>query len=255
MKTKLLVLSSIFVLTCSAQTSQKNGSAKRLNSTPLPVVTIIQTEAFSRTLWELAFLGDDRKYRRKSGEEAAADFKNFADGKAAPDDPPRLSAEHTLITRNRDQLAQLASVSLLPLLYTETPIRIASKENGLTLLLASLGSKNTYNTLRLDARQRAAKEITSSILPEIKQFRVISSPSIKNYGVISIFGSKDFSDDSSSPKPELVALIASASACRKLLGAEITEEDFVALSDIYILDRDQIGNEIRKVKISLAGVE
>ena len=128
-------------------------------------------------------------------------------------------------------------------------MRFASKDNGLVLVEASVGSDNVYNTLRLETKERAAKEIVATILPAIKQFRGINVPDVKSFGVVAIYGTKDFSAPDSTPRPEVVALVASVENCRKLDQAEITEEDFVASSDIYLVDKDSA--DARKVKISL----
>ena len=253
MKRYVLVLCIMLASVSSGQTARKAQpkAASSPNAGPLPLATVIEVEAFSRTSWELAFAYKDAKYKPKNGDEAAGDLEKWASETLASDEPPRLAAEHALIARNRAEFETLVKVSRAPLLYTQTPVRLASKEGALTLLLTSLGSQNVYNILRLDAKQRAAKEIESTVLPGIKQFQVINSPAIKNYGVIAIFGSKDFSDADSSPKAEVVALVAPATVCRKLADAEITEEEFVALSDVYIVDRDQLTDEVRKVKVSL----
>ena len=161
-----------------------------------------------------------------------------------------LVAEHTLVARNQTVLSRFLRQITEPLLYTgESPVRFASKDNGLVLVEASVGSDNEYNTLRLETKERAAKEIVATILPAIKQFRGINVPGVKSFGVVAIYGTKDFSAPDSTPEPEVVALVASVENCRKLDEAEITEEDFVASSDIYLVDKDSA--DARKVKISL----
>ena len=217
-----------------------------------PVAKVIEVEAASRTRWSLAFAYDDKEGKYKhSGEDAVGDLEKYINEKPGPDWSPGLVAEHVLITKDRTDLEALVRASLKPLLYAQTPVRLASSDGGLTLLLTSLGSENVYNTLRLEAKERAAKEIQKTVLTAIKQFRVITSPGIKNFGVMVVYGTKDFSSPDSAPEAEAVALVAAAATCQKLADAEITEEEFVASSDVYIVDRDDITNQVRKVKISL----
>jgi len=219
---------------------------------PLPVATVIEDEASSRTDWDLTIAYRHKDYPPKSAQQAIGDLDKYVLLKPEPGgDSPQLLAEHLLMGKYHADLDKLVSVSFGPLLYTVTPVRLASREGELTLLLTSLGSVNIYNTQRLDARGRAAKEIQATVLPEIKQFRVVTAPAIKNFGVIVIYGTKDFSEEDSTPKPELVALVASAGNCRKLAAATMTEEDFVAASDTYIVDKDEVVPDVRKVRIAL----
>jgi dTDP-glucose pyrophosphorylase len=117
--------------------------------------------------------------------------------------------------------------------------------------LATKGSTTVYNTLRLDAKQRAIKEIQETVLPAMKRFAVavVNSADIKNFGVVVAYGSRDFSDELST-KAEVVALVASAERCKKLADAELTEEEFVDAADVYVMDRDSI-NDLRKIKASI----
>jgi hypothetical protein len=226
-----------------------------------PVAKVIEVEAFSLDNWNLAFSSRNpdlptemrtrlQKYIPKNGEEAMADLDKYIDEKPGADWGTNLVAEHTMISKNQSSFEALVKVSLKPLLYTESPIRLASHDGSLTLILSSMGSENIYNTLRLEAKERAGKEIQETVLPEIKQFQVINIPAIKYFGVIDIYGTKDFSEPDSTPKPELVALVASVQNCRKLANAEMTEEDFVAASDVYIVGKIAI-DQVRKVKVSL----
>jgi hypothetical protein len=218
-----------------------------------PVVQVIEQESSDRTDWDLAFAYEEKeeKYKPKTGEEAAADLDKYVDERPGADVGVNWVAEHTLLTKYRDTLESLVKVSLRPLLYTVYPVRFASHDGDLTLLLASLGSVNVYNTLRLEAKERAGKELAETVLPELRQFQIVKCPACKYFGVISVYGTKDFSESGSTPKPELVALVASVENCRKLADAEMTEEDFVAASDVYIVDRDEVTDQVRKVKVSL----
>lgn len=223
--------------------------AKQEVAKPLPVLEILQDAPSSQTLWDLASSSEQKdQYKPKTGDEAAEDIEKYTQEKLGTKSLPELIAEQRLMEKYRSELEALLKASSVPLLYNELPVRFASRDGELTLLLTTVASDNVYNTLRLETKERAAKEIQDTVLPELKQFRIVRSPAIKNFGVIVVYGTRDFSDSDSSPRPETVALIASAANCQKLEEAEITEEDFVASSDIYIVGQTLA---VRKVKLSL----
>jgi hypothetical protein len=208
-----------------------------------------------KTDWDLAFHYYDEDNPPKGADRATADIAKAIDewrtARAALKATPQgVIFERDLIERYRADIMRLLKVSG-PLLYTGLPIHFALKNNELTLILASKGSTNVYNTLRLDAKQRAIKELQETVLPAMKRFAVVNSTDIKNFGVLVAYGSKDYSDDGVlSTKPEVVALVASAERCRKLAAAELTEEEFVDAADVYVIDRDTI-SDLRKIKVSI----
>jgi hypothetical protein len=253
MNRTLVVFCMFMALVSSGQSAQRPRSKTRaVPSLNLwPVASVIEIQAFSRNNWSLAFAYGKKEYQPKTGEDAATDLDKYINERPGTDWGAKLVAEHTLISKHRSTLESLVKLSLNPLLYTSVPVRLASHDGSLTLLLTSIGSKNIYNILRLKAKERAGEEIQKTVLPEIKQFQVVNSPTIKYFGVLAVYGTKDFSEPDSTPEPELVALIASAVNCRKLANAEITEEDFVATSDVYLVDRDEADDQVRKIKVSL----
>jgi hypothetical protein len=219
------------------------------------VATAIHYCQSVRTDWQLTFDYHEEDYPPKAVDRAMADIDKEIDASSkarASSKNAHSSAiqEWDLIVKYRADIMRLLTVNgHAPLLYTMIPIHFVLKDNDLTLLLASVGSTKVYNTLRLDARQRAAKAIQEAVLPAMKRFTVVHSTDIKNFGVLVAYGTKDFSDELST-KGELVALVAPAARCKKLADAELTEEEFVDAADVYVVDRDAIG-EVRKIKVSL----
>ena len=107
--------------------------------------------------------------------------------------------------------------------------------------------------MQSSVRSRRSKP---TVLPAMKQFRVVAAaPDIKNFGVIVVYETRDFSKENSilSLKAEAVALVAQADKCRKLSEAVLTEEEFVDTADVYLVDREMIGG-VRKIKVSLNDV-
>ena len=209
----------------------------------------------TKTNWNLTVNYHDERYPPKGADRATADIDAVIDirrkERAAKETRPGTIDEWDLIEKYRADITKLFSVSG-PLLYTGLPVGFALKDNGITLILESLGSANVYNTLRLDSKQRATKEIQETVLPAIKRFAVVDSTDIKNFGVVVAYGSKDFSDESEvgNLEAEIVALVASSETTKKLAAAELTEEEFVDAADVYLMDRDTI-KELRKIKVSI----
>lgn len=252
MKLSLLVLGLTLSLACAGQAVNKPtpNHASQSAPKPMPIAELVEVSAYKNS-WDLAFAFNsvEEKDKPKSGDTAASDLSTYVAEKPGPDWGPKLTAEHVLIVRNQAVLIRFLKQVTKPLLYLDLAVRFASKDNDLVLVETSVGSNNIYNTLRLETKQRAAKEIEATVLPAIKQFRGINVPGVKSFGVVAVYGTKDFSAPDSTPKPEAVALVASVENCRKLDEAEITEEDFVASADIYLVDKDSF--DARKVKISL----
>ncbi|MBK8368172.1 MAG: hypothetical protein IPL10_12350 [Bacteroidetes bacterium] len=124
-------------------------------------------------------------------------------------------------------------------------------DTALTVLLSSVYIENVYNTTKLSARQRATKVLTSYLIPQLKVFsNNFTQSEIKYFGFSAVYGSKDFIDDSSKPKAELVSIVVPQILIKKYASGSITEDDLVAGSEIWLSDRDVI-TDIKKVKITL----
>jgi hypothetical protein len=203
----------------------------------------------TKQLWSLTVQYHDKLYPPKDGEHAAADISEIVHENRARRALKLPPDDGDLIEKYQADISRLLFHFSAPLLYNREPVRFALRDNNLTLILASLGSTNIYNTLRLDAKERATREIQATVLPAIKRFAIVSSTDIKNFGLVVAYGSKDFSDELST-EGEIVALVASSDSCRKLADAELTEEQFVDMADVYLIDRDTIF-DVRKIKVSI----
>jgi hypothetical protein len=215
---------------------------------------VIGGEWPAKTSWNATFHYHDQKYPPKDAAHAAADIGQGINlrraSRSSQETRPDIVDEWDLIEKYQADVIRLVRVTG-PFLYTEpgVPVRFALKDNNLTLILASLGSTNVYNT-RLDAKQRATREIQETVLPAIRRFAVVASTDIKNFGVMVAYGSDDSSEEPST-RAEIVALVASSERCRKLADAELTEEEFVDTADVYLMDRDSV-SEVRKIKVSIS---
>jgi hypothetical protein len=124
-------------------------------------------------------------------------------------------------------------------------------DTALSLLISGVVSDNVYNTLKLTAKQRAAKVITTYILPAFKTVAEnFTDKEIKYFGISCVYGGKDFGDDDpNGTKAEFVSFLAPSSLIKKYASSDITEDELVNAADIYISDRDMGFHEIKKIKI------
>ena len=131
-----------------------------------------------------------------------------------------------------------------------SPVKFANFENKPAFLVLDAASSDVYNTLKLTARQRASRIITSCILPAFREYCRYLDDRIPYYGLIVTFGSRNFLEDDST-KAESVAVIASAAQVKKYASNELTEDELVENASIYLSDRDESGSDIKKIKIIL----
>jgi hypothetical protein len=171
-----------------------------------------------------------------------------------PTPKDRISEFKLVQTHKKRIIRLLEALEGKNFIYSEEgiPIRFALTNGKPTMLLGVIESDKAYNTLRMPLRSRAAKVIGSLLLPILPEINIVFSGSgIKYYGVIAVYSSRDFSDDSPlSTKAEMVALIVDSDKCKKFSDAIITEDELIEASDVYLCDSDMYLN-FRKIKVSL----
>jgi hypothetical protein len=128
------------------------------------------------------------------------------------------------------------------------------KDGSLILLFKNMASQNKYNTLRLDSKQRAGKTIGMAILPSLQFFHLLYPiKEIKYYGMIVGYGSENFLNKD---KPEndlsgeAIAVIVTSAQCERFTKGEITDQELIDTSDVYLNDREMTTG-IKKVKITI----
>lgn len=127
------------------------------------------------------------------------------------------------------------------------------KDSALSLLFSGVVSDNVYNTLRLTAKERAAKVIATYILPALRIVAEdFNTKEIKYFGFSCVYGSKDFgNDEPNGTKAEFISFLAPSDLVRKYNSSDITESELVNAADIYISDRDMQLREIKKIRIAI----
>jgi hypothetical protein len=133
------------------------------------------------------------------------------------------------------------------------PVVFAQMDNRTCLIVADFTSDTIFNTLKLSTKQRAARVIEDCVLPKLGDFeRALGDTDIAFYGVTVIYGSKDFSDESSvlNRQPEMVALVVPRDVCAAYVKGDITDGDLLQKSHVYLSDRESVYS-VRKVDLVL----
>jgi hypothetical protein len=133
------------------------------------------------------------------------------------------------------------------------PIEVYKYSNRRALGINSIASDTVFNTLKLNEYQRASKLITQIIFPYIKKLRENLKGSSFEYFIIGLcYGSKNFLEKSEvlNLKSEMLITIFSLKDISLFAEGQITDQDLIDKSVIYLSGRDDIATS-RRIKINL----
>ena len=138
------------------------------------------------------------------------------------------------------------------------PTRIATWQDELALVLTGAVHRQTYSTQRTTPKQRATQTIESVILPSLPAFlRASFGSEIQYFGIVAMYGSHDFSDDSfvnemgeMNEIGEMVALVVDRESCEKFATGELAQEDLLAQAAVFLADRD-MGFNVKRIKVQI----
>ena len=257
MKSFLLLFLIIFSITVIWPQNSKKNTLPKLQD----LMSVLEIASLNRTLWDLAINYPDEKYKTKSNKDVISDLKKRLEIQSLQNDSLGKLVEYQLFKKyNTNVLNMFAELGLIGeelgmFIYVDNsmPVNFALKDNHLTFLLMGVASENSFNTLRLTAKERAVKIIESMILPTInKIYKSFNETEIKYIGMAVTYGSKDFSDESSvlNQKPETVILVVSMEKCKDYIAGKITQEELVNASDIFQSSRDMIEG-VKKIKVTI----
>ncbi|MBU0711731.1 hypothetical protein KJ762_09165 [bacterium] len=240
---------------------EKHTVGEEKPSNLLPLMDVLNQESLVKLRWLLSIRWAPAEDRPKKKEDVLKDMSSLNQYKPVKDERNEQIAEYELISKYQNEIKKLfdhfglIGLNLGLFLYhdKELPIRLANIDGKICLLITKVATDNVYNTLRTTAKSRAAKVLTSSILPSLQYFyNSFKDTDIAYYGMIFSYGSKDFLDKSVALNlmAEALCLIISKDNCRKFVNGEITETNLLDSSYIYISDRDTtIGFKRIEVKI------
>lgn len=114
------------------------------------------------------------------------------------------------------------------------PFEFQQRDGDVVLLLDGLSVSTVYNTLRTTERTRASKAVSSYILPALKKLPEKFPPTrIVYLAFVVAYGARDLT--SSEPASgEAVCLVVRVDQCGKLVSGEISDDEFLENSDVYL---------------------
>ena len=200
-----------------------------------------KTWSFSKTIWELGI--------QFNKSEHVATSTQLAETLKDKDIP------------HKDTLARFFSNShyfggsTILYLVSEVsfPLEVYKYSNRKALGINSLASDTVFNTLRSNEYQRASKMITQIIFPYIKELHENLKGSSFEYFIIGLcYGSKNFMEksDALNLKSEMLITIFSLKDISLFGEGQITDQDLIDRSVIYLSGRDDIATS-RRIKINL----
>jgi hypothetical protein len=222
---------------------------------------VFQVNNFERTTWELYSKYNNKEYAPVRSSDVIKYVDIYLSKNLTRDDRNGEIKEFNLIKRYRSNLDSffqrlgiIGSDQLGEFLFDKdisVPVQFGLYgDTALSLIISGIFIDKIYNTLKLTSKQRASKILTTYILSSLKYFvTTFKENDIKYFGMTCFYGSKDFSDESSfGTKGEFIGFIAPGSIIKKYVSGDLTEDELVNASDIYISDRDMI-TDIKKIKI------
>ncbi len=247
----ILLFSGIYLVSKSKFHSKGNLSEL------LTLIDVLNVESHTKTIWDLAFAHSKLEYKPKDNQSIIQNLTNFLQIRPEKNNRKGEIAEYDLTLKYRDKIIQLlnnfgtigSELGLFLCDKKDIPIRFASFNNDVCLLITKIASGTTYNTLRTTPKSRVAKVLTSHILPSIRYFyNSFKDSEISYYSMIIVFGSKDFTNELSL-KAEAISIVVSKNNCRQFINAEISDTEFIDKSEIFVSDRDML--TFKKVKVIL----
>lgn len=125
-----------------------------------------------------------------------------------------------------------------------------SYKDAKVLVLPPLSYLSTFNTLKLDDKQRAQSVIYDVLLSELYNIAASLPADMKYIGISICYGVKDFSDKYASGDGEYILMVSPISFVKDFLNANITDNELIEKSDVFISDADHF-RILKKVKLQL----
>lgn len=209
--------------------------------------------ALGRGLYTLGHTYSDPRFFPKKSSEAVAIVRKEV---ALP--PARASREEvTIITRWQSWIDSLlyAFPTITPSIDTAyicddflTPARLARKDSALCFILTGLASNAVYDSYSHTARERAQSVLQSLVLPAMKAIGTFPDTSVGYVGMAVYYLTS--ASDTVPDVPEMVMIVSPRAECLKFSHEEITEDELLDRSDIFLADIDS-PSDVRKVKLEL----
>jgi len=131
------------------------------------------------------------------------------------------------------------------------PFSVVSYKGARCLVLTS-STSDTYNTLRLTAKQRAAKALSAQVLPLLRSLaKTFSSANVPQYAVFAVYGTRDFSlPENDGLESEVVGLVTPKRIADAYIQADMTDRQVVAGSAVLLSEREA-STDFARVEVNL----
>ena len=130
-----------------------------------------------------------------------------------------------------------------------TPVRIARKDSALCVVFTGLVSNAVYDSYSHTARTRAQVVAEGLLLPILKMLGPFAASSRCGYlGVAAYYPTSAY--DTVLDVPEMLMIVSPTDECSKFSKDEITEDDLLENSDVFLADIDT-PSDVRKIKLVL----
>jgi hypothetical protein len=117
-----------------------------------------------------------------------------------------------------------------------------------TFLATGVLSKNVYNTLLSTPKSRAAQVTSTIVLPALTHLcSTFLLTEVAYVGIVVTYRSRDFSDRFDTGASEAVTVIVAQDRCKKFLAGEITDDELLSQSYVYLED----AGHFRKIQVTL----
>jgi len=224
----------------------------------MQIMGVLKGESAIKLYWELSVGLSSDEYPYKMKSQLIYDFNLWITEEPDSNKITGQIKEFQFIKENKEIITSLFKQfgmignSLGMFIYRDgqIPIRIAEFSGKPCLIITDVATDKVYNTLRTTSRSRASDILNSNILPELNDFnRGLKDTDIDIFGIIVSYGSKNFLDDYDiSLKGEALCFIVSKDDCGKFVNGEITDNELLDNSHIFLSDRDMMFG-FKKVEI------
>ncbi len=211
--------------------------------------SVLEQEALNKTKWSF------KVHNIKNESDIADSVNNFL---SMPVKDGFNLVEFNLLKKYENKFQKLLpellvkNNSINEIITSTIPFRIVNKNRELALLTTTLSIDNVVNTLKYPTSEdRVPFMISSKILQILLNiYEQFKDTDIKNFGVVIIYGYQNFSEvQKSSPKPELVSVLASKKNIKEFIDGKINSNKLIQNSDIY-LSNIELNETINKINVS-----
>lgn len=258
-----LVLAAQFLFAATASAAAPPASTQSKGD-PMPVATEILGDelALAGTQYHISLLTAERQdaqsqakfaaCRARSTKEALARFE------AVVSDPKMghiWDAERAFLLENKAAVIEM----LDSLVYAGHPIpgfclgadgapfRVATHREGVVLLVCGIADPVVYMTDKLNDKARAAAAIKTHFLPRVRAFAEVKGlKGVSYFGMCITYVRNDPGERASSASCESIAVLAPVEAAAKFSKQNITDDELIQASDVYLYFR-----ELMKIKVKM----